>query len=441
MRRRFAFLMAALLGAASLPAGAADAVPGGAAMQFPGCGADNPGGRGGRVIKVTTLATAGPGSLRAALDASGPRIIVFEVGGTIDWRHQAVQLQHGQVTLAGETAPAPGITVIRGSLAVAAADVIIRHFSIRLGDGGDLKQDKWEDDSMGAVGPAARRVLFDHCSTSWSIDENLSVSGPRVENGTAAFVTLRNCIVAEGLDESTHPKGPHSKGTLIHDFVHDVAIVGCLYAHNYNRNPMLKPNTRVFMANNLIYDPVSGAIHFAYVPLEYKVIPHAMDPGQLTAVGNVMRLGPYSPPQLQMFSGTPGAPPATGLLYETDSRIYSRKGALLWDGAHGHAYHLLSPQVKRMARPMLWPEGFAPLPGAATEAYVLKNAGSRPRERNGEDRRILADYAARRGAILDSQDEVGGYPHEGPVYRRLAVPAAPAAIEAWLEGYRRQVEF
>ncbi len=432
-----------LLLGATLSLGSAEAAsaPGSAAMYFTGFGADTPGGKGGRVIRVTNLNRDGEGSLQAALAASGPRIVVFEVGGIIDWRKREVVVQNGQLTIAGETAPSPGITIIRGTLTVAAPDVIVRHLRLRLGDGGDLKQPNWEADCMTAFGPAARNILFDHCSTAWSIDENLSVSGPRVENGTARSVTIRNCIIAEGLDDSTHTKGPHSKGTLIHDFVRDVAIVGNFYAHDYNRNPFLKPNTTVFMANNLIYDPVSAAIHFAWVPGEYKVIPHAMDPGELTAVANVFRMGPYTPPGLAMYTCTPGAPAGVGKLYQTDSTVYSRKGKVMWAGDKGEKGHLAESQITIVDHPMLAPKGFTPLPVALTEAYVLQNAGARPKDRDSVDQRIIGDYLARKGGIIDSQDEVGGYPTATPTRRTLDVPAGADKIEAWLGDLRRELEY
>lgn len=411
------------------------AVPGSRAMYFSGFGADNPGGTGGRVIKVTTLDFDGAGSLKAALEATGPRIVVFEVGGVIDWRKTEVNVTQGRLTLAGETAPSPGITIIRGSLEVMANNVIVRHIRLRLGDGGDLKTPNWEGDCMAAVGPNAKNILFDHCSTAWSVDENLSVSGPRVKDGTASFVTIRNCIVAEALDRSTHPKGPHSKGTLIHDFVHDVAMVGNFYAHNFNRHPYCKPNSKTFHANNLIYDPGSAAMHFAYVPNEYESIPHPMLPPELTAIGDVVRLGPSTKPQLtSLFIGL-------GRLYQRDNRLFERDGKETWNGTDGDRAKLADGKVVMVDTPMLLPKHFTPLPSSATEAYVLKNAGARPKEHDAIDQRILENYRRRAGKIIDSQDEVGGYPKVTATHRSLDVPQNPADLDAWLARYLAEVEY
>jgi hypothetical protein len=433
---KFLLLSLALASAACVaPVRDAGQVPGSRAMYFSGFGADTPGGRGGRVIKVTTLARDGEGSLKAALAATGPRIVVFEVGGIIDWRKDEITVTEGRLTIAGETAPSPGITIIRGSLTISAPDVIVRHLRVRLGDGGDLKAPNWEADSMAAVGPQVKNVLFDHCSTSWSIDENLSVSGPRVKNGTASFVTLRNCIIGEALDKSTHTKGPHSKGTLLHDFVHDVALVGNFYTHEFNRNPYCKPNSKAYMANNLVYDPGSAAMHFAYVPNEYLVIPDPMLPPELTSVGNVVRLGASTSPRLTaMFIGV-------GKLFQQDNLLYERDGTLAWNGTSGNRARLANNEIVMVDQPMLAPKEFTPLPAAATEAYVLKNAGARPKDRDAIDQRMVQDYRERKGKIIDSQDEVGGYPKVAATQRLLEVPRDPAQVDAWLGRFLAEVEY
>src|SRR4051794_18842850 len=78
--------------------------PGQAAVpDAEGYGAATPGGRGGREIAVTTLADAGPGSFRAAVTASGPRLVVFRLEGlvTLD---APVTIAEPFLTLDGTTA-------------------------------------------------------------------------------------------------------------------------------------------------------------------------------------------------------------------------------------------------------------------------------------------------------------------------------------------------
>src|SRR5262249_49856471 len=156
----------------------------------------------------------GPGSLRRAIDAPRPRLIVFEVGGVIDLGGVSLVVRNPEVTIAAQTAPDPGITIIRGELSVETHDVVIQHIAVRPGTRGG-----GAPDAIGARGREAYSILFDHCSATWGIDENLSVSGPAdgEPSGTAHDVTIRSCLIAEGLSHAGHPKGEHSKGTLIHD--------------------------------------------------------------------------------------------------------------------------------------------------------------------------------------------------------------------------------
>ena len=71
------------------------------------------GGKGGRILRVTNLNAAGPGSFRAAVEAEGPRIVVFEVGGVIDLDSSSIRIKNPFLTIAGQTAPSPGITFIK----------------------------------------------------------------------------------------------------------------------------------------------------------------------------------------------------------------------------------------------------------------------------------------------------------------------------------------
>jgi hypothetical protein len=105
---------------------------------FPGAvgfGTTTYAGRGGQIIKVTNLNASGPGSLKTALETAGPRIIVFEVGGTIDWTDLGphVTIRKPFVTIAGQTAPVPGINIKGSGIRFATHDVLIQHIRIRVG--------------------------------------------------------------------------------------------------------------------------------------------------------------------------------------------------------------------------------------------------------------------------------------------------------------------
>ena len=169
-----------------------------------GFGLDSRAGQGGKVIRVTNLDAAGPGSLRAALDADGPRIVVFEVGGVIDLNLKSLSIKKPYLTLAGQTAPSPGITTIRGAIYISTHDVLIQHLRVRPGDAGRPKRSGWEPDGISTSGGNAYNIVIDHCSISWAVDENLSASGPRTAGpgATSHRITFSNCIT-QGVRDRT----------------------------------------------------------------------------------------------------------------------------------------------------------------------------------------------------------------------------------------------
>jgi len=411
--------------ALSLPAQAASpaiATPA-AAIAFPGAtgwAATTPGGRGGKIIKVTTLAPTGEGSITAALQAKGPRIVVFEVGGVIDLGVHTLKVKEPFLTIAGQTAPQPGITLIRGGVDIATHDVVIRHIRIRPGEAGLKKRSGTDFDALSTVG-GAHDVIVDHCSMTWATDENLSASGPRFggetpeewREATSHRITFSNNLLAEGLANATHIKGEHSKGSLIHDNARDILIIGNLYAHNNERNPMFKGGTQGVVVNNLIYDPGQRGVHYNLVAEEW--LGHPYQDGRLALIGNVMRAGPSTPDKsvFFMFGGSGGLE-----LYMRDNVAVDRVGnPLPMQGSYstaGTGVHMLK------ASPAL-PFGVVPLPSAKVQDAVIANAGARPWDRDDVDRRILADTIEGRGSIIDSEQQVGGYP-EQPETRQAFVP-------------------
>lgn len=150
------------------------------------------GGRGGKVYEVTNLNDSGPGSLREAVEASGPRTVVFRVGGVIPLKSKLV-VRNPYLTVAGQTAPGDGICVKNYTFGCFEAhDVIIRHIRIRLGDESGVTQD-------GAGARGSDHVIFDHCSISWSIDEGFSSREGR-------NLTVQRCIISEALNLAGHAK-------------------------------------------------------------------------------------------------------------------------------------------------------------------------------------------------------------------------------------------
>ena len=378
--------------------------------------ADARGGAGGRVIRVTNLDAEGPGSLLAALSDQGPRIVVFEVGGVIDLKKRSLNISKPFVTVAGQTAPSPGITLIRGSVSVNTHDVLIQHIRIRPGDAGAAKGGKWEPDGLCAAGGVAYNVVVDHCSLSWAVDENLSASGPRLEGpqATAHRVTFSNCIIAEGLSHSSHAKGEHSKGSLIHDCCQDIAIIGNLYAHNVQRNPYFKAHCTGVIVNNVIYDPGATAIQLNFSQKEWEGASFAPTNCRVSIVGNVLLHGVSTKKTLALVS-------SKGDAYMEDNLAFTRDG---------QPAPLVSGVINRLSEKPVWPEGLRPLPSGDTVVYVTQHAGARPRDRDDIDKRIIRNLVERKGRVIDSQDDVGGYPKVEMTKHTLNVP--PEKVEAWL---------
>ena len=396
----------------------------GVTEERPGFGSDTPGGRAGQVLRVVNLDSGGPGSLRAALEGEGPRIIVFEVAGVIDLDRKSLAIAEPYVTIAGQTAPSPGITIIRGGISICTHDVIIQHLRVRPGDAGQAKRSGWESDGMSTAGGEAHDVLVDHCSVTWATDENLSVSGPRLEGpeATSHRVTIRNCLIAECLHDATHAKGPHSKGSLIHDFCRNVAIIGNLYAHNQQRNPYFKAHTTGVIVNNVIYNPGSMAVQLGFSPGEWKGSRYEPIPPRVSIVGNVYIPGVDTRSGLAMIE-------RPGYVFQSDNL------ALEHDGK---TPKIVGTGVELLGEKPVWPRGLTPLPAEEVFDHVVRQVGARPKDRDAIDRRIVQDLIDRRGRIIHSQDEVGGYPKVQPVYRKLEVPER--GIEPWLAGMATAVE-
>jgi hypothetical protein len=377
------------------------------------------------VIKVTTLAPSGPGSLLEALSAAGPRIIVFEVGGVIDLDKARLNVTEPFVTVAGQTAPSPGITLVRGGMRVFTHDVKIEHVRFRMGDAGDTAPTGFEPD-VATDGPNAFNIVFDHVSVAWGVDENLSVSGPRLDGpaATSHAVTISNSIIAEGLNNSVHEKGAHSMGTLIHDSCTNVAVVGNLYAHNDERNPWFKGYATGVIVNNVIYDPGVWAIRLGPVDSEWSSVGIVPEGPRVSVVGNVMQHGASTQSGLVLVGSN-----SRGSAYLEDNVALDRSGA---------AVALMGSTVTTLSEKPTWPDGLVALPSASVLESVLAHAGARPKERDTVDARIVADVTAGSGAIIDSQEMVGGYPTAEPTQRALTVPSDN--VDAWLESFSEELE-
>ncbi|AEG50707.1 hypothetical protein Sphch_3089 [Sphingobium chlorophenolicum L-1] len=381
------------------------------------------GGAGGRIIRVTSLAKNGPGSLREAIDAKGPRIVVFEVGGVIDLGRDVLEIREPFLTIAGQTAPSPGVTLIRAGIDLKTHDVILSHMRVMTGADGQPHFSQWEADAFSTV--AAHNVIVEHCSFLWAVDENMSASGPRFEGRTPAEwrahtshdILFRDNLAAEGLANASHPKGEHSKGSLVHDNATGITFYRNIWAHNVERAPLVKGGAQVRMINNLIYDPGHRAVHYNLMSLEWAG--HDYVTGQITAVGNVMRGGNSTDPGLPfLMLGGDGDLAFHG----RDNRAVDRFGnALPMFGRYGET----KARLVEAKEPLASLDGFDILPSGAVEASLLASAGARPWDRAADDIRVLFFVAEGRGEIIDDEHQVGaGYP-------KLAETRAPFVATDW----------
>ncbi len=380
------------------------------------------GGEGGRIIRVTTLAKDGPGSLKAAVEAKGKRIIVFEVGGVIDLQRTILNIDEPFLTIAGQTAPSPGITIVRGGIDLKGHDVKISHIRVMTGVDGQAKLSGWEADAFSTV--AAHNVIVEHCSFFWAIDENMSTSGPRFNGktvkewraATSHDVLFRENLAAEGLADASHPKGEHSKGTLIHDNATAITLYRNVYAHNMERSPLVKGGAQVLMVNNMIYDPGHRAVHYNLMNLEWAG--HDYVTGEITAVGNVMRAG---------NSTAPGLPFLT-LGGDGDLAWYSKDNINVdrWGNPAPMfgRYGVTKAKLIEKDSPMASLGGLDVMPAKDLETSLLASVGARPWDRAPDDIRVLFFVAEGRGEIIDDEKVVGGYPHPNPT-------AAPFVDKDW----------
>jgi hypothetical protein len=410
--------------------------------SFPGAvgqGAAAAGGRGGDVYHVTTLLDyrgnqpAIVGSLRHAISsASGPRTIVFDVGGSLKLE-RSLSINRDNLTIAGQTSPT-GVTVWGYPTSISGADdVVVRHMRFRTGDfnvmtanpdgsptnpiGGNGNMDLLGDSADGInIANNSNRVILDHVSASWSLDETLSVT--RSKN-----VTVQNSIIAASLNSSLHHKGEHGYGSLVRGEVTAAeqatdeggyTFYGNLWAHHDARNPSfggqqtLEPGqsevdrrrNNVNHVNNVIFNWDSNATHRNNDGDVYANI-----------VGNYYVNGPLSSSSRFFSASGPGNTfvyqqgnyhdrdrdsQHDGFLVDTPAEIATafvnfEAGDLINSTGGGSPYGFYS-----------WVEQ-AVVSAEAAYDMVVAGAGA-SLWRDAIDARVFGELAARTGSILNSQD-------------------------------------
>jgi len=362
-------------------------------LAFPsaeGFGACTPGGRGGKVYAVTTLedyleGKEAPieGSLRVAVNAKGPRIIVFRVSGTIALKGPLF-VRNPYLTIAGQTAPGDGICLRDYRVELSTHDMIIRHMRFRLGDPAKLEQ-------MSVSVFGANNFIMDHCSITWAVDENLS------SFGACNNITVQWCIISEGLSRTFHPKGEHSKGSILGGdggmtFHHDI------YAHNSARNPRVD-NILLDFRNNIIYD------------WGYRCLYTRSGPCALNYVNNYIKAGPSTRKTAVRRVLDPG---------DDMARMYlSGNVAVSQEDQTRDNRLLISPQdpnaAEEFRKTVMVAQPF-PAPPVRTDTAeegmerTLAECGATLPKRDSADARLAEEIRTGTGKIIDSQQDMGGWP-------------------------------
>jgi hypothetical protein len=371
---------------------------------FPGAegfGSGTPGGRGGAVLKVTTLEDGDePGTLRWALTRPYPRIVVFEVGGTIFLDEKLyVGEEHAHLTIAGQTAPGGGICIANAPFGFwNTHDIIMRHVRIRAGDSGPSEA----PDTL-AIN-ACQDVVIDHCSVSWGVDECLSItSHPPEAHGQLRGVTIQWSMIYEGLQESTHPKGAHSKGLMVAYGPASVSLHHNVIAHCYDRNPYLPTEGEVpytmDVVNNVVYN------WGAYAGVGYE---KTNDNGRINWVGNRYIPGPDSREVPSLRMGVRAKVYASGNLGAVrTSEEMGQFAAVQWTGEIDDTSALKANEPFDAPAVTTWDCEEA-------TALVLQHAGATLPARDSADARVVSDVRERSGTIIDHPSDVGGWPDLAP---------------------------
>jgi hypothetical protein len=415
-------------------------IPGGAGFGMGTPAGSGPGREGGAILRVTTLAEDGPGSLREALLARGPRIVVFDVSGYIQLKSNII-ITNPYLTIAGQTAPSPGITLKGAGLRIATHDVLVQHIRIRVGDSKD-GPDPRNRRAIIIENPSKRvkgvyNVVVDHVSASWAVDETFGTWYRGVQD-----ITVTNCIMSEGLWHSINPDGTHSTGFLVGDGTHRLSVIGNLFAHNDQRNMFVHGDTSTLFVNNLIYNwygssPQGGA----------SVYGSDRGPIYASIVGNAYVRGRNTRP------GNKSIPISVKKAIVKGSKFYLEKNKDLEISDDPWASSLIETRYNILAKtPPIWIPSLVIKKSEDVKSWVLSYAGARPRDRDNVDLRIINDVKNGTGRIIDSQDDVGGWPPLANKVRgtggilALSIPSneiQPSGytkVEEWLHSLARQVE-
>lgn len=380
-------------------------LPAGPQRSFPtaeGFGAAAVGGRGGRVIQVTTLADSGVGSLRDCMMAAGPRTCVFRVSGTIELLKQ-IKPTSGYLTIAGQTAPGGGIAIknhpsnLTGSpLFFNQPHNIIRHLRVRPGPTSGAKQDT--TDAI-TVDSGAVNTILDHVSLSWATDEPFNTTK------AASNVTIQWSLVYEGLSKSTHIQGEHSKGMFLEG--NNITAHHVFMAHATDRMPNAGVGSRVDFVNLISYNMREKAHQYFSMKQKQSSTTSGLL-REANVIGNWVSMGPnslrgtaiYGGNYDEQYSTNPGF--AKFYLYQNIDgrrRTPANNEKMFFDPADWK--YITTQPIGNLSVQI-----FSPAEQAVRDVTAF--AGAFPRD--AADARAVQGFLSCGGAIINSPSQVGGWP-------------------------------
>lgn len=377
---------------------------------FPGAwggGMFTTGGRGGKVYAVTNLADSGPGTLREAIEAKGPRIVVFRVAGTI-YLKSGLDITNPDITIAGQSAPGDGICIGHDSLNLNTRNVILRHLRVRRGLPGNQGSD-----NIG--GYPEGQIIVDHCSVSWGRDENISLyrNMKLLPDGTREKQPVKNVTIQWVISSEALGPGHEFGGTWGGE---DSTFHHNLFACNTGRNPSIGMSGEFDYRNNVIFNwghrSMDGGDETSLVNVinnYYKAGP-ATTPGMLTTIARMEERNQYSPGKaLEGSTWYPATPPRPGKWYVAGNIVEGSADVTAdnWKGMRG------SPELARVNTPF---EAWPIFQQAASEAFaaVLAKGGATLPKRDAVDRRVTetvrTGQTINKTGIIITPKEVGDYP-------------------------------
>jgi len=380
-----------------------------------GFGEESRGGKGGALIMVTRLdddvRKPQPGMFRWAVRQKGPRIIKFQVAGTIALK-DTVSIREPFLTIDGQDAPGLGICLRGGSLEIEDThDIIVHHIRVRLGDENTLRRNKAAKRKRpkGSAGldcieiRRSQDILVDHVSVSWSCDELLSVVHCR-------NVTVQWCLMAEPLSNpALHPYGDNH-AFCFNTSASTLSIHHCLFARYVMRGPQFEANdmrkadqyaVRMEAVNNVMFDYEHSGSRYTTGVEDHKA--EASKQGyDFQFLGNVY-LGKPKRPQIEAVLKH-GIQPNVRV-HASDPRL------IVLPDNDSVSKHLPGARRQLQAEPLFSTTAtLLQAPAEQVLKAVIDQAGC-SHARDAADQRIIDDARKQRlGEVLKSQKQVGGWP-------------------------------